>query len=267
MLPDFDRPGGTRRIAVVPAYNEEATVAQVLDKLSYFVDELVVVDDGSTDRTRAEIEAWLPGHDHARLLSFDENQGMSAAYYLAFTRPTPADARRRALTRRSRVHRRRRRPARPRRDRRPASARGRRATRRAARPSRSVDLSAVQASRQRAAVGVGDLVGRSPTARRRVRLPHLPARRARRRARRTTAGTSTRRPSRSQSCCAGSATTCATTCSCRCRCIAAARAWWTCSSTSPPYPWRHSVSRCDVRRARRCRASRPRSPSRPTARV
>jgi glycosyltransferase involved in cell wall biosynthesis len=49
------------------------------------VDELVVVDDGSTDRTRAEIEAWLPGHDHVRLLSFDENQGMSAAYYLAFT--------------------------------------------------------------------------------------------------------------------------------------------------------------------------------------
>jgi glycosyltransferase involved in cell wall biosynthesis len=83
--PDFDRPGGTRRIAVVPAYNEEPTVSQVLDKLSYFVDELVVVDDGSTDGTRAEIEAWLPGHDHARLLSFDENRGMSAAYYLAFT--------------------------------------------------------------------------------------------------------------------------------------------------------------------------------------
>src|SRR4051795_11847544 len=81
----IDRPGGTRRIAVVPAYNEEPTVAQVLDKLSHFVDELVVVDDGSTDRTRAEIESWLPRHERARLLYFDENQGMSAAYYLAFT--------------------------------------------------------------------------------------------------------------------------------------------------------------------------------------
>src|SRR4051794_8938932 len=81
----IDRPGGTRRIAVVPAYNEEPTVAQVLDKLSYLVDELVVVDDGSTDGTRAAIQEWLPGHDHCRLLSFDENQGMSAAYYLAFT--------------------------------------------------------------------------------------------------------------------------------------------------------------------------------------
>src|SRR3954453_12995396 len=81
----IDRPGGTRRIAVVPAYNEEPTVTQVLDKLSYLVDELVVVDDGSTDATRAEIESWLPGQDHVRLLTFDENQGMSAAYYLAFT--------------------------------------------------------------------------------------------------------------------------------------------------------------------------------------
>jgi glycosyltransferase involved in cell wall biosynthesis len=80
----FDRPGGTRRIAVVPAYNEEPTVASVLDKLSHQVDELVVVDDGSTDDTRAQIEAWLPGHDHCRMLSFDENQGMSAAYHLAF---------------------------------------------------------------------------------------------------------------------------------------------------------------------------------------
>ena len=81
----LDRPGGTRRIAVVPAYNEEPTVASVLDKLSFFVDELVVVDDGSTDGTRAEVKEWLPGHEHCRMLWFDENQGMSAAYHLAFT--------------------------------------------------------------------------------------------------------------------------------------------------------------------------------------
>ena len=61
-----------RRIAVVPAYNEAATVATVLAGLYPLVDELVVVDDGSTG-------------GHARMLSFDRNRGMSAAYYLAFT--------------------------------------------------------------------------------------------------------------------------------------------------------------------------------------
>jgi glycosyltransferase involved in cell wall biosynthesis len=74
-----------RRIAVVPAYNEEPTVASVLERLHPLVDELVIVDDGSVDRTRAEITGWLPGHDDVRLLSFDENRGMSAAYYEAFT--------------------------------------------------------------------------------------------------------------------------------------------------------------------------------------
>jgi len=74
-----------RRIAVVPAYNEEPTVASVLAVLYPLVDELVVVDDGSTDATRAEITSWLPDGGHARLLTFDRNRGLSAAYYLAFT--------------------------------------------------------------------------------------------------------------------------------------------------------------------------------------
>lgn len=80
-----DRAGDPRRIAVVPAYNEEPTVRDVLGKLYGYVDELVVVDDGSTDRTRAEIEQFLTGREGARLLVHDVNQGMSEAYYLAFS--------------------------------------------------------------------------------------------------------------------------------------------------------------------------------------
>ncbi|HTC80119.1 MAG TPA: glycosyltransferase, partial [Acidimicrobiia bacterium] len=76
---------GRRRIAVVPAYNEEPTVEAVLDGLYPLVDELVVVDDGSTDHTRKIIEEWLPRAPHATLLTFDRNRGMSAAYYEAFT--------------------------------------------------------------------------------------------------------------------------------------------------------------------------------------
>jgi len=74
-----------RRIAIVPAYNEESSVVAVLDQLYRAVDELVVVDDGSTDGTRAVIQEWLPGHDRCRLLWHDVNQGMSEAYILALT--------------------------------------------------------------------------------------------------------------------------------------------------------------------------------------
>src|SRR4051812_4748510 len=73
------------RIAVVPAYNEEPTVEAVLDRLYPPVDELVVVDDGSTDHTRQIIEEGLPAGPHATLLKFHENRGMSAAYYEAFS--------------------------------------------------------------------------------------------------------------------------------------------------------------------------------------
>ncbi len=73
-----------RRIAVVPAFNEESTVAAVLDRLAPLVAELVIVDDGSVDGTRAAIEACLPRHPNVRLLAFDANRGMSAAYYAAF---------------------------------------------------------------------------------------------------------------------------------------------------------------------------------------
>jgi glycosyltransferase involved in cell wall biosynthesis len=76
---------GRRRIAVVPAYNEEPTVEAVLDRLYPLVDELIVVDDGSTDHTRKIIEEWLAGAPGATLLGFDRNRGMSAAYYEAFS--------------------------------------------------------------------------------------------------------------------------------------------------------------------------------------
>ena len=148
-----------RRIAVVPAYNEEPTVAAVLDKLYPLVDELVVVDDGSTDRTRAEIEAWLPGHDHAA----------------AARRSTRTRACRRRTTSRSptcaggcttassppttRVHGRRRRPARPRRARRARAHHHRRALD-ALLVRRDLSTYPPYKQRQRAAVGVGDAVGR-----------------------------------------------------------------------------------------------------------
>src|SRR5438309_8777154 len=73
-----------RRVAVTPAYNEEKTVIGVLARLAPLADELIVVDDGSTDHTRAVVLEWAEGHDNVHVLWFDQNRGMSAAYYRAF---------------------------------------------------------------------------------------------------------------------------------------------------------------------------------------
>jgi hypothetical protein len=83
-----DRVLGPRRIAVLPVHDEDATIADTLDKLTQVVDEVVVVDHGSADATRQEARAWFArrGHDTepGRLLCADRGMGRPAAYALAF---------------------------------------------------------------------------------------------------------------------------------------------------------------------------------------
>jgi glycosyltransferase involved in cell wall biosynthesis len=52
------RPSDLRRLAIVPAYNEEASVGAVIDEIKTVAPgfEIVVVDDGSSDRTAAVAE-------------------------------------------------------------------------------------------------------------------------------------------------------------------------------------------------------------------
>lgn len=76
--------GRPRLIAVMPAYNEAATIEGVLERLYPLVDRLVIVDDGSSDSTREVVFEWLADKPHAQLISFNKNRGMSAAYYEAF---------------------------------------------------------------------------------------------------------------------------------------------------------------------------------------
>ena len=66
---------------VIPAYNEEATVAKVVSvarKLSY-VDEVIVVDDGSSDRTVEEAESA-----GATVISHIMNEGKGSAIKTGF---------------------------------------------------------------------------------------------------------------------------------------------------------------------------------------
>jgi glycosyltransferase involved in cell wall biosynthesis len=82
--PPLLRTARPRLIAVMPAYNEAATITGVLDHLYPLVDKLLIVDDGSVDNTREVVFRWLEDKPHAQLISFNKNRGMSAAYYEAF---------------------------------------------------------------------------------------------------------------------------------------------------------------------------------------
>jgi len=72
---------GLRRIAIVPAYNEEQNVARVIDELRAFDPglDVVVVSDGSQDRT-AEVAAERGAH----VVSLPFNLGIGGAVQTGF---------------------------------------------------------------------------------------------------------------------------------------------------------------------------------------
>ncbi|HHT19279.1 MAG: glycosyltransferase family 2 protein [Euryarchaeota archaeon] len=60
-------------ITIIPAYNEEKTIAKVVEAVKYYSD-VVVVDDGSTDQT-----STLAANAGAYILNHSENMGKGAA--------------------------------------------------------------------------------------------------------------------------------------------------------------------------------------------
>lgn len=69
-----------RTIAVIPAFNEELTIASVVLMSMHHVDEVVVVNDGSSDRT-----AELAEKAGATVINMDENSGKGAAVLAGFS--------------------------------------------------------------------------------------------------------------------------------------------------------------------------------------
>lgn len=66
--------------AVIPAFNNEKTIAEVVEKTSAEIDHVVVVDDGSTDDT-----ARLAEEAGARVLRVPKNRGKGNALRIAFS--------------------------------------------------------------------------------------------------------------------------------------------------------------------------------------
>lgn len=66
---------------VIPAYNEEAAIAEAIDRIGRYFKargfdfEIIIVDDGSSDRTRAVVEGKVAEWPTARLLANEMNRG------------------------------------------------------------------------------------------------------------------------------------------------------------------------------------------------
>ena len=80
-----------RLSVLIPAYNEEETIKHVLQRvleLGSIVKEVVVVDDGSTDRTAAVIESFAAQEPLVRFFRLPRNQGKTAAIRHALEKAT-----------------------------------------------------------------------------------------------------------------------------------------------------------------------------------
>ena len=66
-------------VAIIPAFNEEQTIAEVLTRTRSFVDEIIVVDDGSSDRT-----AEIARGQGVVVVSHVINRGLGAAIGTGF---------------------------------------------------------------------------------------------------------------------------------------------------------------------------------------
>ncbi len=68
---------GDKIMAIIPAFNEEQAIGSTVETVKPYVDQVVVVDDGSTDRTRQ-----IAKEHGATVISYLPNMGKGTALYM-----------------------------------------------------------------------------------------------------------------------------------------------------------------------------------------
>jgi dolichol-phosphate mannosyltransferase len=86
-IPDFEREGLT---AILPAYNEEANIFRAVELVRSALEtvtsnyEIIVVDDGSVDKTRAIAGSLEKEDPRVRVIHHERNRGYGAALRSGF---------------------------------------------------------------------------------------------------------------------------------------------------------------------------------------
>jgi glycosyltransferase involved in cell wall biosynthesis len=73
-------------VAVAPTFNNERTVRDIVSRALERCGGIVVIDDGSTDDTRALLEEWKKTHpeDNVRVIRHEVNRGKAEALKTGF---------------------------------------------------------------------------------------------------------------------------------------------------------------------------------------
>jgi glycosyltransferase involved in cell wall biosynthesis len=69
---------------VIPAHNEETQIGRVIETMPDFVDQIIIVDDKSTDGTVDVIKTYQQKYPHITLLVHDVNKGAGGAMVTAY---------------------------------------------------------------------------------------------------------------------------------------------------------------------------------------
>lgn len=75
---------------VIPVYNEECSIAELINETVAVLEgkysfEIIIVDDGSSDKTVHVLKTLLAHHDNLKLLVHERNYGQSSAIHTGFT--------------------------------------------------------------------------------------------------------------------------------------------------------------------------------------
>lgn len=65
--------------AVVPAFNEETQILKVIDTMPSFVDNIIIINDCSKDKTKVVVDEAKKQNDKVILINHEENQGVGGA--------------------------------------------------------------------------------------------------------------------------------------------------------------------------------------------
>src|SRR2546426_46282 len=69
----------SKTVVIIPAYNEQERISEIVRRTKKFVNKIIVVDDGSADKT-----AESARNAGARVISYENNKGKGYALRLGF---------------------------------------------------------------------------------------------------------------------------------------------------------------------------------------